>query len=310
MAIYTNELIVLKDFLKEAEAFILETLTSLDLKQGSYLEFASMTDTHKIVEARLLSMANDYTYEQYDFYLLHKPYTNRSCCDRYNGGESDLAFYQALLKTDMRFFKAAKLAIETYYKAAKKLTDLEDRWYDSDPGVGFFKKFNNWLIETAIAAYAEVGAGDLHEYRLDHGDLQSLYSYTLNKKYRFELTAENILLKLKISKDFLSSKSLTFAQVESGELAPISAVYLVYQGDRLLYVGKADKVKTRLNTSHHNWLAFSLLDADRVDIVATDPGNLSTLEESLILKLNPMLNNISTADKKQIILKHLAGLPY
>jgi len=85
---------------------------------------------------------------------------------------------------------------------------------------------------------------------------------------------------------------------DRGKLPIESAVYFVWQGERVLYVGKTSNLRQRFN-SHHRLLQFlGAGEGVRVAWFPASKENLAAFETSLIEEFKPELNGENIPDPK------------
>lgn len=83
--------------------------------------------------------------------------------------------------------------------------------------------------------------------------------------------------------------SITFA--ERSQLPRVAAVYFVFDGNRLLYVGRSGNLRRRwLNDSHDKYVLFC--EKPSITIAWFETTDITVLERRLILVLRPPLNRL------------------
>lgn len=84
--------------------------------------------------------------------------------------------------------------------------------------------------------------------------------------------------------------------VQRTVLPEVSAVYLVHESDRLLYIGRAKNLRQRIAT-HHRLKQF---EGTSISWIPCDENDLAGLEEQLIEILDPALNNSPVIGGKKL----------
>lgn len=105
-----------------------------------------------------------------------------------------------------------------------------------------------------------------------------------------ESLADNVtaLLKQEVSAIDVLQQLKSVPLLHRSQLPPVAAVYLVYQSDRLLYIGRTENLKQRWS-GHHRQKQFSELEEVRIAwFPCTEDAPL--LESTLIELLEPEFN--------------------